>query len=145
MIRKLLVVATAGALSIAGQALAKDASAAQLSAIKGGVNVSQNGKFATAKPGALKVGDRVVAGAGEATVSYADGCIVTVKPQSMATIAATSPCASGQGLVTAGGSSAEMGNLTTTQIVGGTLAIGGLIAGIVSLADDDDEPLVITP
>jgi len=139
MIRKLLVVATAGAMFIAGQASAKDAPAAQLSAVKGGVNVSQNGKFALAKPGALKVGDRVVAGKGEAKVSYADGCIVTVKPQSMATIAATSPCASGQGLVSAGGSSAQFGDLTTTQIVVGTIAVGGLIAGIVSLADDDDD------
>ena len=144
MIHKILVVAAIGALSVAGQAVAKDAPAAQLSAIKGGVNVSHNGKLAAAKPGALNIGDRVVAGKGEAKVSYADGCIVTVAPQSMATIAAASPCATGQGLVTAGGSSAQFSDLTTTEMVAGTLAVGGLIAGVVSLADDDDD-VSVTP
>jgi hypothetical protein len=142
MIRKIMVVAAAGTMFVAGQAAAKDAPAAQLSAVKGGVNVSQNGKFVAAKAGALKVGDRVVAGKGEAKVSYADGCIVTVAPQSMATIAAASPCATGQGLVTAGGSSAQFSDLTTTQMVVGAVAVGGLIAGIVSLADSDDEDAV---
>jgi hypothetical protein len=98
MIGKFAALAAVGAM-IAGPALAADASVAQLGAIKGSVLVSQNGKMVSASSASLKAGDRVVASAnGSASVKFADGCVVALKPASMITVAAKSPCASGSGL-----------------------------------------------
>lgn len=142
MSRTYLAIAAAGAMLLSGPAFAKDATVAQLSAITGAVNVSQNGKLSPAKAGALKVGDRVVAANGAATLSYADGCVVALKAQSMATVAAASPCATGAGLVTAGSTSAQIGDLTAVQLVAGTLAVGGLIYGIASVVDGGSDTTV---
>jgi hypothetical protein len=101
MIGKFAAIAAVGAM-IAGPALAADASLAQLGAVKGSVLVSQNGKMVSTSATALKAGDRVVTQAnGSATVKFADGCVVNLKPASMVTLGAKSPCASGAGLVSA--------------------------------------------
>ena len=93
MIGKYAAVAAIGALCIAGQASAKDAAMAQLSAVKGSVMVNQGGKMVPATAGALRAGDRVVAANGSASVAYADGCVVSLQSNGMATIGAASPCA----------------------------------------------------
>ena len=56
MIGKYAAVAAIGALCIAGQASAKDAAMAQLSAVKGSVMVNQGGKMVPATAGALRTG-----------------------------------------------------------------------------------------
>ena len=88
MIGKYAAVAAIGALCIAGQASAKDAAMAQLSAVKGSVMVNQGGKMVPATAGALRAGDRVVAANGSASVAYADGCVVSLQANGMATIGA---------------------------------------------------------
>jgi hypothetical protein len=147
MIRTVTIVSVCGALALAGPALAADAAKASLTSVKGAVAVSQDGKFAAAKPGALRAGDRVVAKTGEARVSYADGCVVTLKPGSMATIGATSPCASQQGLVTAGGASAQasFGELSPFGMAMGALAVVGFVYGVVSMTDDEDDVPPVSP
>jgi hypothetical protein len=112
---------------------------AQLSAVKGSVMVSQGGKMVNASGvSSLRAGDRVVAKDGAAQVSYADGCIVSLQANGMATIGAASPCASGAGLVSASqGSSAQMfGGLDAGWIVGGAWALGVII--LVANDDNDD-------
>lgn len=138
MIRTVTIATVCGALALAGPALAADAAKATITSVQGAVAVSQNGKFVEAKPGALRTGDRVVAKTGEARVAYADGCVVTLKAGSMATIGAASPCA-GQGIVTTGGSSAQISELSPFGMVAGALAVGGLIWGVISLTDDNDD------
>ena len=61
MIGKYAAVAAIGALCIAGQASAKDAAMAQLSAVKGSVMVNQGGDMAAATAGALRVHHNTVA------------------------------------------------------------------------------------
>jgi hypothetical protein len=55
---------------------------------------------------------------------YSDGCLVTVKAGSMATIGATSPCASGAGLVTA--TTAQPAQISKTL---SHLTLGNILAG----------------
>lgn len=147
MIRTFTIVSACGALALGAPAMAADGAQAALTSIKGAVSVSQDGKIAAAKPGALRAGDRVIAKTGEARVSYADGCVVTLKAGSMATIGAASPCAAQQGIVTAGDTSAQssFSELNTFGWVMAGLAIGGLIWGIVEMTDDDDDLLPLSP
>lgn len=130
MIGKYAAIAAIGALCIAGQASAKDAALAQLGAVKGSVMISQGGKMVPAVAGALRAGDRVVAADGSARLSYADGCVVSLSANAMATVGAASPCASGAGLVGASqGSSAQMfgmENLNAGYVIGGVWALGVL-------------------
>ena len=141
MIGKYAAVAAIGALCIAGQASAKDAAMAQLSAVKGSVMVNQGGKMVPATVGALRAGDRVVAADGSARLAYADGCVTTVSANGMATIGAASPCASGFGLVSASQGSAAQSDfgMTGLQLTGSIVAVGLLAIGIASTADNEDE------
>ena len=113
MIGKYAAVAAIGALCIAGQASAKDAAMAQLSAVKGSVMVNQGGKMVPATAGALRAGDRVVATNGSARLAYADGCVVSLSTNGMATIGA----ANGAGLVLG-------------PALSGLLAKGGLVGQV---------------
>ena len=123
MIGKVAAFAAVGML-LAGQAAAADAALAQMSAVQGSVVVSQNGKMVSASNAtALRAGDRVVAKDGQASLKFADGCQVTLKPQAMLTVGAASPCASGAGLVNAGDSSAQ-----------GFLGMSGMGAAVASFA-----------
>lgn len=141
MIGKYAAVVAIGALCIAGQASAKDAAMAQLSAIKGSVMVNQGGKMVPATAGALRAGDRVVAANGSARLAYADGCVVSLQSNVMATIATASPCATGAGLVSAsqGAAAQSEEGLTALQLVGSIAAVGLLAVGIASTADSADE------
>ena len=145
MIGKYAAVVAIGALCIAGQASAKDAAMAQLSAVKGSVMVNQGGKMVPATAGALRAGDRVVAANGSARLAYADGCVVSLQANGMATIGAASPCATGAGLVSASQGAAAQSDtgMTALQLVGSIVAIGVLAVGIASTADNEDE--IVSP
>ena len=137
--RKHLVALAAAAAMIAGQAFAADP-AAQLSAVRGEVLVSRDGKLVKAAPGVLRSGDRVVARLdGEARLAYADGCAVTLKPGAMVTVSAASPCAGGSGLVSAASASAQttqQQGMTALQWAGVGLTVVVLGVGLAAAADD---------
>jgi len=145
MIRTFTAVVVSSALVLSAPAMAADGRA-QLASVSGTVSVSHAGKVMPALPGALRAGDRVIAKDGEAKLTYADGCVVTLKAQSMATIGESSPCVAPSGLVSAGGSSAQSSwsELSGWEMFVGVLAIGGLVFGIGSLiSNENDDP--ITP
>ncbi|MDQ0464931.1 hypothetical protein QO010_002715 [Caulobacter ginsengisoli] len=92
MIRRIAVAATIGLL-LSSQAMAGEV---RLAGVQGSVLVNQNGRFVPVTASTkLKAGDRVMAMDGSASVTYADGCKVSVGSRSMATVGAASPCASG--------------------------------------------------
>lgn len=88
----------AASLSMGAAFAAGAAPAAHLSALEGSVMVNQGKSFVPAKLGVeLVAGDRVlVLKSGQATVTFADGCAVVVKPGKLVTVADQSPCASAQ-------------------------------------------------
>ena len=141
MISKYAAVAAVGLLCLAGQASAMDANVAQLSAVKGSVMVNQNGSYSKAGANAaLKAGSKVVASASSsAQVSYADGCVVTVAANAMATIGEKSPCASQAGLVRASQPAQfeDAATLIPLVIVGAIV-----IAGLVVVGQGSDNPPV---
>ena len=122
-------------------------SLARLGAVTGDVLVSGEKGFATAKTGsALKVGDRVVAKSGAVDIAYADGCKATVKAGAMATITAQSPCAGGPGIISAGGSSAQLGlpNWPFGAYVAGAgvlVIVGAIGYGLTDPTDEDEVPV----
>jgi hypothetical protein len=132
MIRKFAAIAAVGAM-IAGPALAADVSVAQLGAVQGSVMVSQGGKMVAASTASLKAGDRVVASAnGSASVKFADGCVVSVKPASMITVGAKSPCASGAGLVSASSAQPQQAWNTPFLAAAGTFVVVGAIVAVAA-------------
>lgn len=139
MIRKYAAAAAVGLLCLAGQASAKDASVAQISVVKGSVMVNQGGAYSKASANtALKAGSRLVAGdKSAAQISYADGCVVTLAPNAMATISDRSPCAGQAGLVNSAKPMQfdDAGTLIPLVIVGAIV-----IAGIITVADGSDDP-----
>jgi hypothetical protein len=130
---------------LAGQASAADAALAQIGAVNGSVVVSQNGKFVSAsKVSSLKAGDRVIAKDGSAQLKFADGCVVSLKPQGMATISAQSPCASGAGLVSATqGDSSQL--LGLTGFGAAVAAFGALALILIVVGDSGNDNTVVSP
>jgi hypothetical protein len=131
----------AASLMLASAAQAGEIAKAQIQSTTGSVLAIQARGTAPAKVGlSLALGDRVVARTGQASLRYADGCLVTVKAGSMATIAATSPCASGAGLVSATTAQpAQLGkalsHLTTGNILAGAgtvILVGAVIDGLLN-------------
>lgn len=147
MFRTHTAVAVSTALALAGPAMAGDAVKAEITSVSGSVAVSQSGRLYEAKAGGLRAGDRVIARDGQAQLTYADGCQVTLRTGAMATIGAKSPCDAGQGLVTAGAASAQssIGELSPFGMVMGVLAVGGFLYGVGSIisnqSNDDDRPV----
>lgn len=142
---KVAAIAAVGML-LAGQAHAADAAIAQMSAVKGSVVVSQNGKFVQASSAtALKAGDRVVAKDGQASVKFADGCSITLKPQAMVTVGAASPCASGAGLVNAGASSAQGDGFLGLSGFGAAAAAFGVLALVVVAVGESGDDDTVSP
>jgi hypothetical protein len=142
MLRMFAAFAAVGVM-IASPALAADASAAQLGAIKGSVMVSKNGKMVSASGAVLKAGDRIVTQAnGSASVKFADGCVVNLKPASMITVAAKSPCASGAGLVSATPADAQ-------QMFGlgeaATAVTAFVVVGAIVIAASDSSSISTSP
>jgi hypothetical protein len=73
-----------------------------------------------------KVGDSVMVGpGGMATLTYDDGCTVTVQPGSVTTIAPLSPCASG--------SNADTSDNSYGGLLLGAAALGGVGLAIVGI------------
>jgi hypothetical protein len=142
MSAKLLSLAAAAAL-VCSPAFAAETSIATLGAVHGSVMVNQNGKMVSASAASLKAGDRIVASAnGSASVKFADGCVVSLKPASMITVAAKSPCASGAGLVSASAQPQEfMGVSNTTAVIVGVVGV----AAIVAIASDNDDDKSTSP
>lgn len=104
--------------------------------------VNQGGKMVPAAAGALRIGDRVVAATGSARVAYADGCVVSLQANAMATIGAASPCATGAGLVSASqGASAQSTTFGVNSTIFYAAAVIGSIA-LVEVATKDDDPIV---
>lgn len=144
MIRRIAVAASIGLL-LSGQA-ALAAENVRLSSVSGSVMVNQNGRFAPAARGAaLRTGDRIVATDGAASLTYADGCNVTISARSMATVSAVSPCAGGSsGLIKAStitkaqddGSSGYGDNTDLWLWLG--FGVVTVIATAVALEDDAD-------
>lgn len=128
--------------ALARPAMAAQGSAAQLEGVKGDIRIAGRTGLSTGKTGAaLSAGDRVVARSGSASLRYADGCVTQVPAGAMATIAAASPCATGQGLITGGPATAltlpKLSGLETGAYfaIAGTALLGaGLIAAITDPA-----------
>jgi hypothetical protein len=140
MIRR-IAVATAIGLLLSSQALAGEV---RLAGVQGSVLVNQNGRFVPVTAGtALKAGDRVMAMDGSASVTYADGCKVSVGSRSMATVGATSPCGSGaSGVVRAAsgdGYDDRKGGYWDDNGVWIWLGFGVVTAAVVGSALSDDE------
>jgi len=136
MISKFAAVAAVGLLFVAGQASAKDATVAQLGAVKGSVMIQQGGAFVKATQGSvLRAGDRIVAmEGGAAQLQYADGCAVGVGSTAMATVGAASPCSAG---AVQSSQTAMFGDLDIVPLL---LVLGILIAGGIAISDGSDDP-----
>jgi predicted metalloprotease with PDZ domain len=123
---------------VGGAALA--AESATLGSVDGSVSIAREGAVSAAQPGALQIGDRVIATDGTATLTFSDGCVAHLDPNSMMTVQATSPCASGQGLIKAAdpATAQTWSDMSAAELTGAAL-VGGLItAGLISVLDDDD-------
>ena len=142
MIRRIAVAATIGLL-FTSSALAGET---RVGGVQGSVLINQNGRYVPMTAGTtLKAGDRIMAMDGSASVTYADGCKVSVGARSMATVGSSSPCASGSsGVVRAAaadGYSKDKGTLWFDDNTGlwMWLAFGAATAVVVGNALSDDE------
>lgn len=143
MIRKILPVALAG-LMAASSVQAAEAMKASLAQASGEVVLLSAKGAASAHAGAgLAAGDRLVVKTGQASLQYADGCAVTLKAGSMATIGAKSPCAGGAGLVAVNPAEpAQLGqrlrHITLADVLAGvgSVAIAGAVIDGVINADN---------
>lgn len=127
------------------------AETARLGAVNGSVMVNQNGRFTPAARGAvLQTGDRVMATNGSASLVYSDGCNVSIAAKSMATVAATSPCAGGSSNVVKVSTRADDNNNGGAYGYGSDydfwlwltfgIVTGGLVGGAVSDDETPDSP-----
>jgi hypothetical protein len=124
----------------AGQASAAEAAFAQVTALKGPVAVNQAGHTAALTSGAsLKAGDRIVAMENaQAQIKFADGCVIQVQSNAVATVGDKSPCAGAQ-LV--GGSNPMQLDENTTVIFGGVAIVALLTLFFINAIDDDHEAI----
>jgi hypothetical protein len=131
-----------GLTCFAGQASAMNGAFAQVSSVQGSVAVNQGGVYAPVNASTtLNAGDRIVSMDGSAAqIKYADGCVVNVKADSMATVGATSPCAA-SGLV----NSSQPMQFSGFEGFWGAFAIFAvgaiLVAAYASSVDDDHNPI----
>lgn len=134
----------------AGAAMAQNAPYATIGAVSGAVTVSSKDTMVTATPGmALKQGQSVVtSNAGSATVLFASGCSVALKPGQMVAVqeAECSAIQAKRVRTGAGGSAATGGEgeegLSNLQIAG----IGvGAIAIVNELTKSDNNNTTTTP
>jgi hypothetical protein len=130
--------------ALASPVMAAQGAAAQLDGVKGDIRIAgKTGLSAGRNGAALAAGDRVVARSGSATLRYADGCVARVPAGAMATIASASPCATGQGLVTAGPATALTLPKLSGMETGAYFAIAGTVllgAGLIAAITDPASP-----
>jgi hypothetical protein len=127
-----------GLTAFAGQASAMDAAFAQVSSATGSVAVNSGGAYTPASASTvLSVGDRIVSMDGSsAQIKYADGCVVNVKADSMATVGATSPCAA-SGLVSKS-STMDFNGFNGFWGAFAIFAVGAILIGAYASSKDDD-------
>jgi len=106
--------------------LASSTWAATLEPGQGDLSVNQGQGFQPVNSRVdAKVGDSVmVSPGGTATLTYDDGCTVTVQPGSVATVAPLSPCASGSYAQTNGDGTGGLGGLVVGAAAAGLLGLG---------------------
>ena len=130
-----------GLIALSGQTLAAT-SAAQVTTVKGSVLVNDDGRYVSAASGAqIRPGDRLVAlKDGQASITYGDGCKVSLTPGSMLTVSDASPCAAGSAnrVVRAAESTGPSLHLGETGFWPLLLIAGGAAGGMAALASEDD-------
>ena len=127
-------------MGFAGQASAMSNSIAAVSSVQGSVAVNQGGVYAPVNASTvLNAGDRIVSMDGSAAqIKYADGCVVSVKASSMATVGATSPCVA-SGLINSN-QPADFGDFGFNGFWGAfaIFAVGAILIGAYASSKDDD-------
>jgi hypothetical protein len=124
-------------------------SVATLSNTQGIVSVNQGEEFVAAQSGqALMAGNRIMVGDnGSGTLTFNDGCVLTLDPGTIITVPEISTCAGGMvnvqkvGSTRAVGAVAEASSATKTAIIVGSVAVGAALA----LGNDDDEDDTASP
>jgi hypothetical protein len=152
MIRTFVAVS---ALAFSGTLLAATATVTSAS---GGVMVNQGDAFRPAQVGqVLNTGDRVMVPAGaSSSLSFDDGCVLQVQPDTLITIPANSTCAGGDAMaqrVTPSGSTA-VGTRTAYAgedswfgwgYLGTVVAVTAIMIANDDNDDDDDEEVPVSP
>jgi hypothetical protein len=135
----------AGVLSLGAALLfATSTWAATLEPAQGDLSINQGQGFQPVNSRIdANVGDAVMVGPnGTATVTYDDGCTVTVQPGSVTTIAPLSPCASGSYAQSNGGGYDWVGG---AMLGGAAAGLGGLAAYEMSKSTSGGTPPVSPP
>ena len=124
----------------AGQVSATELALVQVGSIKGSVAVNQGGRTVALTSGAtLSPGDRLVSMEnGQAQLKYADGCVVQIQPNAVATVGSKSPCAA-SGLVKSS-SPMQFGD-DAWEIPIRFLAVALVVWGVFEASDDGNSPL----
>lgn len=132
-----------GLTCFAGQASAMEGALAQVSAVKGSVAINQGGKIVPVTSAtALRAGDRVMSMDGsQAQIKFADGCVVGVGANGMATIGAKSPCSAST--LVSSSAPAQLGGMNGFWGAAAVFAVGAIIVGAVASQKDND--IEITP
>ncbi|HET9160210.1 MAG TPA: hypothetical protein VFN88_06330 [Caulobacteraceae bacterium] len=125
-------------MGFAGQASAMSNSIAAVSSVQGSVAINQGGVYAPVNASTvLNAGDRIVSMDGSAAqIKYADGCVVSVKASSMATVGATSPCAA-SGLINTS-QPMDFGGFNGFWGAFAIFAVGAILIGAYASSKDDD-------
>jgi hypothetical protein len=138
-------VAAACLAALAGQAWGADTAAAQVTSTSGAVVVLQAGRTApVTSTTALRAGDRVLAMEnGQAQMKFADGCVVSIQPKSIATVGAQSPCAASPLVRSA--HPMDFADNEAWEVPLGFLAVAGTYAAVVAAEKSSHQGVVQTP
>lgn len=130
-----------------GQAAASEP-VATITQIDGIALVSQGSDYVTATSGmSLREGDRLMAmEGGNATITYANGCVHSLADNTITTIGSAESCANGSL------ASSQVGPYVAQAAGGNNAAIGAAIAGVVgvivvagAIGDDDNDTRIQLP
>ena len=141
-ITKYAAMIAVGLTCFAGQASAMEGALAQVSSVKGSVAINQGGRIVPlTSTTALNAGDRVVSMDGsQAQIKFADGCVVDVKSNAMATVGSKSPCAASN--LVKSSAPMQFGGFEGFWGAFAVFAVGALlIAAYAASVDDDDDQL----
>lgn len=143
MLRRAIFVTAA--LALATTSTAAFAQGAKVSSAQGAVFANRAGQMTPLKAGSvLQTGDRVVATNGNASITFSDGCNVSVSARSMMTVAESSPCAGGSSnLVRVQNGDTGYGEGWVWENGAWVWVGAGVITAVVigsALSDNDDAP-----
>ena len=143
--KKIVALAAVAAL-FASTSIAGAAGLAEITSSSGKVLVNQGAGFVpVAGMMSLNAGDSVMVGEGaQAQISFATGCTVTAGSASVTTISDVAPCQAGEVVASTGGvfiqptAAPIAGAFLPLMLVGGIVAVGGLlvVTGVVGGGDD---------